>query len=327
VSSVDTESIERLKADVVEAHGPWTAHNIHLGGDAYTIVKALEGGNEFRLRRVVQIVSDVAPTPLEELRVVDLGCLEGLFAIELARRGATVLGIEGREANIEKARFARTVLSLDELELTQDDLRAFSAERYGEFDVVLCLGVLYHFEASALFRFVGEVARACTGFAVIESHVSLTPRERRVHGGRVYWGSAIEEPVGRGDHDPQTLWAGLGNPTSFMLTRASLCNLLLDSGFTSVMECHVPAESEMLPDWLTLVAFKGRPQDLLSAPLLDREALVTLPERSPRRAVVEHVRARLHQRVYLRAINSRYYRVLKRISPRAVRARAKKLLR
>jgi hypothetical protein len=112
-----------------------------------------------------------------------------------------------------------------------------------------------------------------------------------------------------------------------MLTRASLCNLLLDSGFTSVVECHLPAERKMLPDWLTLVAFKGQPQELISAPLLDREALIALPERTQGRAVAEHVRARLHQRVYLRGINSSYYHVLKRLLPRAVRNRVSRLLR
>src|SRR5687767_12466676 len=93
---VDGASIRSKMEDVVAQHGPWTAHNIHLGNDIYTIVPGIEGDNEFRLQRIVQIVSDLSPRPLDELRILDLGCLEGLFAVEFARRGADVVGLEGR---------------------------------------------------------------------------------------------------------------------------------------------------------------------------------------------------------------------------------------
>ena len=51
-----------------------------------------------RRRRVRRIARGV--------RVLDLASLEGMYALELARRGADVVAIEGREANVEKARFA-----------------------------------------------------------------------------------------------------------------------------------------------------------------------------------------------------------------------------
>ena len=49
------------------------------------------------------------------------------------------MGVEIREASIEKARFVKDVLALDNLELAQDDVRSLTAEKYGIFDVVLCL--------------------------------------------------------------------------------------------------------------------------------------------------------------------------------------------
>ena len=45
--------------------------------------------------------------------MLDLASLEGMYALELARRGAEVIAIEGREANIEKARFAARALAID----------------------------------------------------------------------------------------------------------------------------------------------------------------------------------------------------------------------
>jgi 2-polyprenyl-3-methyl-5-hydroxy-6-metoxy-1,4-benzoquinol methylase len=109
--------VARRKRKVEERYGPWTAHNIRLCDDLYTIDAGVLGGSEVRLQQVVQIVADVGHAPIEQLRVLDLGALEGLFALEFARRGARVVAIGGREANLEKIRFAKEVLELDRLEL------------------------------------------------------------------------------------------------------------------------------------------------------------------------------------------------------------------
>src|SRR5262245_52406156 len=119
---LNAAEIEERKRRIVEQYGPWSAHNILLGGDVYTIGKGV-AGDEVKLRRILQCVADAAGKPLESLRVLDLACLEGLYAVELARHGAQVVGIEGREANIAKAQFAKDVLALKRLELHQDDVR------------------------------------------------------------------------------------------------------------------------------------------------------------------------------------------------------------
>jgi 2-polyprenyl-3-methyl-5-hydroxy-6-metoxy-1,4-benzoquinol methylase len=69
------------------------------------------------------MIADFSKKSLEELRILDLGVLEGAFSIELARRGATVVGIEGREANIVKAQFAKEALSLNNVDFILDDVR------------------------------------------------------------------------------------------------------------------------------------------------------------------------------------------------------------
>ncbi len=74
-----------------------------------------------------------------------------MCAVELARLGANVVGIEGREANLAKARFAKEALSLENPEFHQDDVRNLSKEKYGRFDVVLCLGILYHLNRQTFF--------------------------------------------------------------------------------------------------------------------------------------------------------------------------------
>ena len=52
-----------------------------------------------------------------------MGCEEGVFSIEFAQHGANTVGVEIREANIEKAKFCKDVLKLHNLEFRKDDVR------------------------------------------------------------------------------------------------------------------------------------------------------------------------------------------------------------
>ena len=113
-SRMNTQTIIDAKNDVIQKHGEWTAHNICLQDDVYTIAPRIVG-DEVKLRRIVQCVFDLAGGSVEGLRILDLACLEGLYAIEFARHKAKCVGIEGREANLAKARFTKDVLRLIEL--------------------------------------------------------------------------------------------------------------------------------------------------------------------------------------------------------------------
>jgi hypothetical protein len=279
---MNTEQIRRRRQEIVERDGPWTAHNIQLAEDLYTIEPRVVG-DEVKLRRIVQIVSDAAARPLSELRVLDLASLEGLYAVELARHGARAVAVEGRETNAEKIRFAKEALALDNLEVYRDDVRNLSAEKYGHFDIVLCLGLLYHLDAPDIFHFVERIAEVCRRAAVIDTHVSLAPEVSHQHAGEEYWGSNFFEfSADATDEERQRmLTASLDNPNSFWFTRQSLLNLLARVGFTTVYECHNPPEVEKPQDRITLLAVKGRPETLLSAPLMSGRADDRWPESRP----------------------------------------------
>jgi len=63
-------------------------------------------GNSPRVRRILQMVSDFAALSgksIKDIRVLDLACAHGQYALELARRGAYTLGIEGRVAWVNNA--------------------------------------------------------------------------------------------------------------------------------------------------------------------------------------------------------------------------------
>jgi hypothetical protein len=178
-----------------------------------------------------------------------------------------VTAIEGRRPAVERARFVKEALGLEHLELLYEDVRRLDRDRHGEFDLVLCLGILYHLPAPDVFRLVHELAGVTRRAVIIDTHVSLVPRLRTVHRDRTYWGRAYRE------HDPSSspeeriavLRSSLDNPESFWLTRPSLYNLLGHAGFTSVLEVRLPRPLA-IPDRLTLVALRGSAEPASYAP-------------------------------------------------------------
>ena len=162
---MDAHTIVERKNEIINKYGPWTAHNVHLQDDIYTIAPNIVG-DEIRLKRITQCVYDLLGGNVENARILDLACLEGLFAIEFARHGANCVGIEGREANIEKGKFVKQVLSLDNLQFFQDDVRNLSSEKYGHFDAVLCLGILYHLDKPDVFAFIERLGEVCRKVAL-----------------------------------------------------------------------------------------------------------------------------------------------------------------
>jgi SAM-dependent methyltransferase len=278
---MDIDALRREKREIEERYGPWTAHNIRLADGVYTISPE-PSGDEVKLRRVVQLVDDVFGR-VEGLRVLDLACLEGMYALELAARGADVVAIEGREANLEKARFAARALELEgRIDFQLGDVRDLSRERHGEFDAILCLGILYHLDAPDVFPFVSRIADTCRRVLVLDTNVSLSPQEERAHNGFTYRGESLfeHEPSSSQEERLRALWSSLDNPSAWIPTRPSLVSLLARAGFTSVSECWIPAEPDKTPGRITLLALRGMPQEpcISPPPPSDR---VTVRERPP----------------------------------------------
>jgi hypothetical protein len=277
---MDLELMEKERQIVVDKFGPWTASNIHLDGDLYTIGKEIHG-DEIKLSRVLQIVSDITRKPMESLRLLDLACHEGIYAIEFARQGAQVVGIEGREQHIEKGKFVKRALSLNNLEIFQDNVLNLSKVKYGRFDVVLCLGILYHLDSPDIFSFIEHIGEVCDDVAIIDTRVAFGPTESYTYKGTKYWGQRVSEGHKTGDTSDERkkkYWASLDNLTSFVLSRISLYCMLSRVGFTSVYECYIPAETTKPIDRITIVAIKGTRAKVLNSPLMEKHPIEHSPE-------------------------------------------------
>lgn len=308
--TLDVESVRREKEAIEARHGPWTAHNIRLADGLYTI-SAEPAGDEVKLRRVTQLSLDVFGGSLQGVRVLDLACLEGMYALELAQRGAEVVAIEGREANIEKALFAARTLGLN-VDFQLGDVRDLSRERHGDFDLVLALGILYHLDAPDLFALAGRIGDVCRRALIVDTGVGSAGNEEFPHDGTTYRGVRLIEhaPESTQADRLQAVWSSLDNLTAVALTRPSLERLLAHTGFTSVLECHVPAEPGKEVDRVTLLAMKGASMDGLIAPA-PGSAPGDVPERPPLGRRLEASRlARFARYVLPRPVRSRLRSVI-----------------
>jgi len=275
---MDAHKIIEKKNEIINKYGPWTAHNIHLQGEIYTIAPGIVG-DEIRLRRITQCVFDMLGGNVESARILDLACLEGLFAIEFARHGANCVGIEGREANIEKGKFVKEVLSLDNLQFFQDDVRNLSSDKYGHFDAVLCLGILYHLDKPDVFAFIERLGEVCRKVCIVDTRVTLHPNMQVSYKGRAYSGRKGDEHGATDSHETKLarLWASLDNVDNFYLSRATICNALSHAGFTTVHQCLIPAEPDKPADRIAFIGVKGEPVRLFNAPLMESRARDDMP--------------------------------------------------
>ena len=65
------------------------------------------------------------------------------------------------------------------------------------------------------------------------------------------------------------LLASIDNTLSFWLTKKSLIELLIATGFSSVFECHAPLEPLKPSDRITLIAMKGAPVRISTYPWIN----------------------------------------------------------
>lgn len=225
--------------------GPWTSHSIHLGHGVYT----RDPEDNWRVDLFSRIMRDFGFPQIAGIRILDLACLEGLFAIEYARQGALTVGIEGRAANVEKALFARDVLGLSSCTILQDDVRNLEARGLGNFDVVLCAGILYHLNAADAIEFIRQIARCTNKLAIFDTHIApddlvvnpfslSAPMSDVAVRNEGYRGRFFQEhpPGSSSEAKASRLWASLDNDLSFWFSKASLHDALKNNGFAAVYD-------------------------------------------------------------------------------------------
>jgi SAM-dependent methyltransferase len=198
-----------------------------------------------------------------KMRVVDLGCLEGGYTVELARLGFQTLGIEAREENIQKCNYVKQHLTLPNLNFVKDDVRNLT--KYGTFDITFCYGLLYHLDDPA--AFLKTIGNNTTKLLLLHTHFALendllyelstvnrffAPLQKRIkflnyrrnyklskltinegYKGRWYQEWNKNDNI---ENIEKNLEASYNNPKSFWPTKKELTKALHNAGFDSVFE-------------------------------------------------------------------------------------------
>lgn len=270
------EPDQGLLAEIKEKR--WTAHNIPLSLKESTLGASLPLIGDDARTKAVKAVLRLILGDLRGRRLLDLGSLEGGIALEMAREDMEVLGVEGRKENYEKCLLVKRYFGLPNLNFIQRDVKHLRPEEIGTFDVILCLGLLYHLDDPV--GFLGLLASLTheKGLLFLDTHVA-PPDEEALRdctfsqdlSPLVSIKALSEEFSGRWYTEARPgevghLWAAVSNPRSFWLTEASLLRALELQGFPRILRLRgfsglrIPRELELERTYSRLwcVALKER---------------------------------------------------------------------
>ncbi len=151
---------------------------------------------EDRLEAIVAVHDALEEELGRPVRVLDLGCAQGFFSMNLAARGALVVGLDFTKANVDVCQaLAAEWPSLDAAFVTGRIEEFATLLGPDDFDLVLGLSVFHHLVhehgAQAIAGLIGHIA-ARIPHGVYEMALQSEP---------LYWGPAQPD-------DPRTLLAG-----------------------------------------------------------------------------------------------------------------------
>jgi SAM-dependent methyltransferase len=191
-------------------------------------------GDDHRLKYILYFLD------LRDQRVLELGPFHGVHSFILEKMGVReTVAVEGRESNIDKCMKFKNKYNLDRTTfILQNIERLYNGEEpphfSGPFDLVFCIGVLYHFPepAKALQWCRRQAPSLFLGTHYIEKmemgrYAHLNFDRPYEHQGHEYAGTWIKE---HGKEDPPS---GL-SPESFRPFEEDLLAMVRDAGYSKV---------------------------------------------------------------------------------------------
>ncbi|GAA5030447.1 hypothetical protein GCM10011506_19670 [Marivirga lumbricoides] len=124
----------------IQELAPWF-HNIHLPGGQQTAPDHFIGDfPDFKWQKIQKSI----PEDLTGWKVLDIGCNAGFYSVELAKRGAEVVGIDLDDHCLKQAEWVADQFGLND-KITYRKMQVYDlANTEEKFDMVWFVGVFYH---------------------------------------------------------------------------------------------------------------------------------------------------------------------------------------
>ena len=213
---------EQLKQRIA-AFPRWHYQFEFEGGVTTPIAKPAEmNRHEQRRRYFFDALLKVNGGSLAGRRVLDLGCNAGFWSLQAIEAGADfVLGVDGRQMHVEQAELVFGAKGVDPARYRFEEANIFEHEFTESFDIVLCLGLMYHISKPVeLFEIFAAVD---AGIVVIDTSVSFAPS------------SFFEVSLDRDLEDPRN---AVDYEVVLVPTRGALIDLAAEFGYETVPLAH-----------------------------------------------------------------------------------------
>lgn len=219
----------------------FTAHNIRLPNGTTT----MEAGkpllaDEPSLKATMRMLNLIYGGNLAQRSILDLGCLEGGYALEFAKAGMNSKGLDVRQSNIDNCELIADAFKLPNLSFVKDD--CWNIAKYGPVDIMFCCGLLYHLDRPR--EFIKLMADNAKDAIIINTHyapvdgapeirIKLSPLALNEGAPGRWYGEHNLETV---EEKEKLKWFAWDNKTSFWLLKSALLQILHDCGFSTVLE-------------------------------------------------------------------------------------------
>ncbi|MDD5325901.1 MAG: bifunctional 2-polyprenyl-6-hydroxyphenol methylase/3-demethylubiquinol 3-O-methyltransferase UbiG [Polaromonas sp.] len=163
----------------------------HRWWDTESEFRPLHEINPLRLDWIDSLV------PLRGRRVLDVGCGGGILADSMARKGATVLGIDLATKALKVAQIHALETQTEGVEYREISAEALAAEDPGSFDVVTCMEMLEHVPDPS------SIVKACAALVKPGGHVffSTINRNAKAFLFAIVGGEYVLNLLPRGTHE------------------------------------------------------------------------------------------------------------------------------